>query len=287
MAKAKPAKNKRTKKAEQYAPIIEKIFKDHHVEGAVSLDFDRSEIETAAAALEIALPKNVGDVIYSFRYRRELPEAIRTTCETDERWYIFPRGIAKYRFKKGPVVDLGPRTGLAEIKILDATPQIIDRHALKDEQALLAKVRYNRLIDIFTGVTAYSLQNHLRTTVADIGQVEVDELYLGVNREGQPSVIPVQAKGGRDKLGVVQVYQDDGMCREKFPQFRCRPISIQFVKKKTKKHEPVDQIIVMFELQLIDELPKIVRERHYKLVRKDEITNDELRELANRPIPED
>jgi hypothetical protein len=31
----------------------------------------------------------------------------------------------------------------------------------------------NRIIDIFTGVTCYSLQNHLRTTLTDIGQVEV------------------------------------------------------------------------------------------------------------------
>jgi len=38
-------------------------------------------------------------------------------------------------------------------------------YALGDEQALLAKLRYNRLLDIFTGVVCYSLQNHLRTNV--------------------------------------------------------------------------------------------------------------------------
>ncbi len=54
-----------------------------------------------------------------------------------------------------------------------------------DEQALLATVRYNRLTDIFTGVTCYSLQNHLRTTVRGVGQVETDELYVGVDRLGK------------------------------------------------------------------------------------------------------
>lgn len=65
---------------------------------------------------------------------------------------------------------------LAETKIPDSTPGIIAKYALNDEQALLAKVRYNRLIDIFTGVACYSLQSHLRTTVPKIGQVETDEI---------------------------------------------------------------------------------------------------------------
>src|SRR5271157_4057421 len=38
------------------------------------------------------------------------------------------------------------------------------QYKFTDEQALLAKVRYTRLIDTFLGITAYSLQNHLRTT---------------------------------------------------------------------------------------------------------------------------
>ena len=50
--------------------------------------------------------------------------------------------------------------------------------AMSDEQALLAKVRYNRLIDVFLGLVAYSLQNHLRTTVTEMGQIEIDEIYV-------------------------------------------------------------------------------------------------------------
>ncbi len=37
----------------------------------------------------------------------------------------------------------------------------------------------------FTGITCYSLQNHLRTSVPDIGQVETDELYVGVDKKGR------------------------------------------------------------------------------------------------------
>jgi hypothetical protein len=92
------------------------------------------------------------------------------------------------------MVNILPSEMLAETKIPDATPGIIAKYALSDEQALLAKVRYNRLIDIFTGVTCYSLQNHLRTTVPGIGRVETDEMYIGVDRRGAQYVFPVQAK---------------------------------------------------------------------------------------------
>ncbi len=61
----------------------------------------------------------------------------------------------------------------------------------------MTKLRYNRLIDIFTGVACYSLQSHLRTSVPNIGQVERDEVYIGVDRQGAHYVIPVQAKGDK------------------------------------------------------------------------------------------
>ena len=92
------------------------------------------------------------------------------------------------------------------IKIPDATPEIISAYALNDEQALLAKVRYNRLIDLFLGITANSLQNHMRTTVKGIGQIEIDEVYVALDRRGIQYVIPVQAKGGKDQLSVVQTF---------------------------------------------------------------------------------
>src|SRR5581483_2740636 len=98
---------------------------------------------------------------------------------------------------------------------------VVAKYALSDEQALLAKLRYNRLIDTFTGVTCYSLQNHLRTTVPSIGQVETDEIYIGVDRRGAHYVFPVQAKGRSDRLNIVQIEQDFALCRHKFPALIC------------------------------------------------------------------
>ncbi|MHB9130061.1 MAG: hypothetical protein ACYDBB_03095 [Armatimonadota bacterium] len=144
---------------------------------------------------------------------------------------------------------------------------------LSDEQALLAKLRYNRLLDIFTGITCYSLQNHLRTTVPALGQVETDEIYIGVDKKGIQYAIPVQAKGGRDKMGVVQIEQDWALCTAKFPSLVCRPIGAQFM---------ADNVIALFEFELGEQGISLVSERHYRLVPQEQITPDDLQAYRNR-----
>ena len=60
----------------RYIQIIERIFLSIHKKGEQEVLFSRSDIEKAATKLGIRLPKNLGDVIYSFRYRVSLPTSI-------------------------------------------------------------------------------------------------------------------------------------------------------------------------------------------------------------------
>jgi hypothetical protein len=183
-------------------------------------------------------------------------------------WIIDGVGRARYRFSLVQVNRIVPNSALRTIKVPDATPEIITAYALNDEQALLAKVRYNRLIDIFLGVTAYSLQNHMRTTVKGIGQIEIDEIYVALDRQGAQYVIPVQAKGGKDQLSVVQTKQDLACCAQKFSMLSCRSVSAQFMD---------DNKIAMFELAVEDNLVVVVEEKHYRLVPSSEISPEDLR----------
>ena len=185
--------------ANRYERLLVHIFEQNYEEGADSVEFDRDDIESAAEELAIKLPKNLGDVVYSFRYRRELPDSIVEKAPPDKHWIIRGAGRAKYRLEAVSDPLIVPNELIGATKVPDATPNIIGMYALSDEQALLAKLRYNRLIDVFTGVTCYSLQNHLRTTVPNMGQVETDEIYIGVDRRGAPST-PVPRSGeGRDR----------------------------------------------------------------------------------------
>ncbi len=259
------------KRAALYARIIERIFTQRFRKGMNSLEFDREDIVTEAQELGQQPPKNLGDVLYSFRYRSRLPDAILATCPAGKEWIIRGIGEARYRFVLVPLTSIAPRQGLAEIKIPDATPEIVARYSLSDEQALLAKLRYNRLLDIFTGLATYSLQSHLRTKISG-NQIETDELYVGIGKTGGQFILPVQAKGGTDRLGRVQLEQDLAMCASRFPQLCCRAIAAQFME---------DEVIALFELTIDrKDCVRFVDERHYRLVPADEISDEELREVA-------
>ncbi|CAM2010940.1 hypothetical protein [Acanthopleuribacter pedis] len=184
----------------RYQRIAEKIFFDRYQAGRTVLPFLRTDLESAAEELGVALPKNLGDVVYALRYRIEMPKRIRDTQTGEKEWVIQGAGRAKYEFRLVTVNRIKPNPHLLTIKIPDATPEIINAYAFSDEQALLAKVRYNRLIDLFLGLPTFSLQNHLRTTVKGVGQIEIDEIYVGIDKKGRQFVIPVQAKGGNDQL---------------------------------------------------------------------------------------
>lgn len=255
-------------KLNRYQATIEKIFFDHFQPGSTEFEFDREELEESYVALGFPRIKNIGDIPYSFRYRNALPDRVLDTQPEGLEWIIEGAGKGRYLFKLVKKTRIVPREDLVVVDIPDATPELIRAYALDDEQALLAIVRYNRLIDTFLSLTTYSLQNHLRTTVEGMGQIEIDELYIGLDKRGCHYVIPVQAKGGKDQIGIVQTTQDIRFVEQKFPGMRCRAIAAQFM---------ADELIALFELTLQDDEIRVVEERHYRLVPHDRLDRDAVR----------
>ncbi len=262
-----------SQKLNRYQQIMEYIFFARYQQGAREVPFEREDMVRAAHELGIKLPKNLGDITYTFRYRGQLPESIRAKAPLGEEWIIRPSGRSRYSFVSTVVPEVIPNKLMAETKIPDATPALIAMYTLGDEQALLAKLRYNRLIDIFTGVTCYSLQSHLRTTVPNIGQVETDEVYIGIDRRGAQYIFPVQAKGARDRLGIVQIEQDFALCADKFPSLICRSIAAQFM---------ADDLIALFEFEEGENGIVLSSEKHYRLVPSDDVTADDLDTYRSR-----
>lgn len=258
-----------------YRRIIEHIFFSYYAAGVHEVVFDREDIQRAAEQLGVRTPSNVGDVVYSFRFRAMLPESIRAKAPEGRNWIIRSAGPSRYSFVAILPVTIVPNEMVAETKIPDSTPGVIAKYALGDEQALLAKLRYNRLIDVFTGVTCYSLQSHLRTHVTGIGQVETDEIYIGVDRRGAHYIFPVQAKGGRDIIGIVQIEQDFALCAARFSSLICRPIAAQFM---------ADDLIALFEFEESDSGVRISSEKHYRLVPPEQVTNADLENYRLRVL---
>jgi len=171
-----------------YDSIISEVFAAKRTHGATRFEFTREDLASAAKKSGVKAPKNLGDVIYTYRFRRPFPSAIATAAPARKMWIVTGKGDARYEFRLITKPNLSADLGWAVSKIHDATPEIVRRFtALNDEQAVLARIRYNRLVDIFCRCVAYSLQNHLRTKLDEIGQIEIDELYVGMNRQGGTS----------------------------------------------------------------------------------------------------
>jgi hypothetical protein len=106
-----------------------------------------------------------------------------------------------------------------------------------------------------------------------MGQVETDEIYVGLDKKGAHYVLPVQAKGGTDKLNIVQIEQDFAICEHKFRNLICRPIGAQFIN---------DEVIVLFEFEQAPEGVRINSEKHYRLVPAEKIDETDLQNYRER-----
>ena len=252
----------------KYEEVIEAVFHEKYTSGDLRVSFIRDDLIAAHDGLGLPRTKNIGDIPYSFRFRRELPDSILKTAPQDSEWIIVGTGRAEYQFRLSKPGKILPDLSCHPVEIPDATPEIVKQYALDtDEQALLTRVRYNRLVDVFTGLACYSIQNHMRTTLPNIGQIEVDEIYAGLDEDGKHYVLPCQAKSQGDSFGVVQVLQDLALCKEKYPCAICRPIALQFILKNK---------VAVLELSVPEKddiyIFNVVKERHYTLVQQSDIT---------------
>ena len=57
-----------------YNAIIEKVFLDRYSAEDEEVAFVRDDLIAAATHLAVPVPRNLGDVLYTFRYRRPLPK---------------------------------------------------------------------------------------------------------------------------------------------------------------------------------------------------------------------
>ena len=250
-----------------YQALKEDFFFLQERRAAVGFSHQRDRLAPTPRRVRSRLSARRRQVIDVSRSGTAMPEAIRKTQPPGKEWVIERLSQSEYAFRLFEIRRIVPNPNLVAWKVPDATPKFVLEHALSDEQALLAKIRYNRLLDTFLGVTAYSLQNHLRTTVADLGEVQIDEVYVAYDNRGRQYVLPVQAKGGGDRISTLQTRRALACCAEKFPQLSCRAISAQFMKEDT---------IALFDMVRFGDEIRFHEERHYKLVPADQFSPEDL-----------
>jgi hypothetical protein len=195
----------------KYEDTILHVFDNKRSEG-FSVDeeipFDRDDIEDALDELGITV-KNVPDIPYAYRSRRALPDHIEQhgynaiilddSIEGADATYLFTKEEQLIHIPDE--YDETHRTSLAEL------PDPVQEYIGKDEQGVLTQVRYAGLLDDFTGMDTYHLQSHMRFRV-NSREAELDDLYIGVDEDGNDHAVAVEAKGVGETLNKNQLIRN-------------------------------------------------------------------------------
>lgn len=211
-----------------YVPILNHVFAKYYKEGDTNVRFSLDDVRQAAEDLKIVV-RNPGDVIYRMRSRTELPKAI-----TDKGFYILrqvKRGV--YQFEVG-TSTLVPIPVGEIIDAIDQTPLPVRRLLPEnlseiDEQGLLTIIHYCNLVSHFTGLQVFRLKSHVRKGVKLVGQVEVDEVDVGIslNIADTPIIFPIEAKASPDALNWTQIAAQVTFAMQYFPDHVIRPIAVK------------------------------------------------------------
>jgi len=172
------------------------------------IPFDRDDIETALDELGLTV-KNVPDIPYAYRSRRSLPEHIErhgyntiildNSIEGTDVTYLFTK--REQLIHVPDEYDEVHRTSLAEL------PEPVREYIGKDEQGVLTQVRYAKLLDDFMEMETYHLQSHMRFRV-NSREAGLDDLYIGVDPDGNDHAIAVEAKGVGETLNKNQLIRN-------------------------------------------------------------------------------
>lgn len=211
-----------------YVPILREIVRRKHTAGGSRIEFTKQDIEAVAVELGLKVG-NAADLVYRMRARTRLPDDILDLGYTvlrgvgRGRYALEVGGEAVVRLPEHDVLDHNDQTPLPVRRLLPEN--LVDL----DEQGILTMVAYCKLLDHFTGLTVYRLRSHVRKSVPNVGQAELDEIDVGValRDDDVPVVFPIEAKAADEVINRVQVATAVAYCQTYFPGHEIRPIVVK------------------------------------------------------------
>lgn len=264
-----------TPKKVRYEIILEYIFSEHHQAGMAEIEFDAAELKQAAETLELPCPKDLTDLVDSMKYPFDLPRTITSEQPEGKEWVFQSNEPGHYRFELRPAALYCPSPYLARKRLPDATPGIVLRHLISDEQKLLARVRHNRLLDIMTGIACHSLGTESDVSASDGDRTEISEVYVGIGENQEQHVMPVWVKDRLSQTDREKIGRDLAICKSRFPRQICRPFLAQFMSR---------DLIALAELTQDKLGIWLWQEKLYMLVRPKDMTADELESVCRHRL---
>jgi hypothetical protein len=228
MAKRREAEQQHGLRSRVYVPILRELVRRFREPGAQRVEFTVRDVRQVAEDLGIEIG-NAPDLVYRMRARTRLPDDIL------DMGFTVLRGVGRGRY----ALEVGGEAvvHLPEHDVLDHNDQtplpvrrLLPENLVElDEQGLLTIVSYCRLLDHFTGLTVYRLRSHVRKSVPNVGQAELDEIDVGVamRDDDVPVVFPIEAKAADEVINRVQIATAVAYCQTYFPGHEIRPIVVK------------------------------------------------------------
>jgi hypothetical protein len=206
-----------------YRSILLWVFR-HGTRDPATGDLLFTQADLRKAADELGLEaRNFPDLTYNLRSRSPLPKEILDAGFTT----IASRGKGKYALVTA-VDKVEVPTGTEIVKVsVGPIPNAIRDILRTDEQSILSAIRYLDLVSDFVGTRAYHLQGHLRTSGGFGQQVEADDVWVAVKADESRVILPIEAKGPKERLGRHQMMSTVDAVLKKIPGFPVLPLAAQ------------------------------------------------------------
>jgi len=210
------------KTSEVYKSVLLEVFRSKKPGPKTGvIIFTQADLRAAADRLGLEV-RNFPDLTYNLRSRAPLPaEILKAGYST-----IAIRGRGRYALVAADDKVAVP-DGTEVSDISTASVPLPVRDLLRDdEQSVLSAIGYMDVISKFMGTNAYRLQGHLRTTGSLGQQVEADDIWV-VEEKGSRTILPVEAKGPRERLGRQQMISTLDAVLSKIPGLQAVPLAVQ------------------------------------------------------------
>lgn len=160
-----------------------------------------------------------------------------------------------------------PHSLLSQTYIFDFSNLDSDSSNEASQYRLLQIIRENRIVDSFVGFSCFSLPPHPRKTLSSQAQLTIDEMYFGIDKFGHKQVMPVVSLGKEQPLWLSMALRIWESYYAEYASDTCHPIITRFITEK---------VIAFWVFELSQNHFGLETERHYRLVRPDELTKEEM-----------
>lgn len=217
-------KLKKSNKEAKAKFFIDYLMKNSFVDSLTPISFERTDILDVCKNEFGEAPKNLGDIVYSLRYRLDYLSNYDYLLEKDYTWTLLSTGIGQYELAPLKKLRLPNLESENVLYVDDQTPAHIHKLRPLNDQSLLMKVIQNGILNEFLQDDLMFLQAHHKVNLNNWGQAEIDGILASNNSS---HLYLIEVKGYTEVIGWPQMIQLKMYAQQNHPDVLFTPVFIQ------------------------------------------------------------